>query len=77
MNSVKEGDVSNMQEVLNCMQTWADHNKMTLNLKKTKDMWICFRDCIPEPPLLSIDGELIERASSFKLLGVRHQNNLK
>ncbi len=53
--SVKEGYVSNMQEVLNCMQTWADHNKMTLNSKKTKDMWICFRDCIPEPPSLSIE----------------------
>ena len=75
--SVKEGDVSNMQEVLNCMQIWADHNKMTLNSKKTKDMWICFRDCIPEPPPLSIDGELIERTKSFKLLGVRHQNTLK
>ena len=64
--SVKEGDVSNMQEVLNCMRTWADHNKMTLNSKK--DKWICFRDCIPELPLLSIDGELIERTSSFKPL---------
>ncbi len=75
--SVKEGDVSNMQEVLNGMQTWADHNKMTLNSKKAKHMWICFRDCIPEPPPLSTDGELIERTKSFKLLGVRHQNTLK
>ena len=71
--SVKEGNVSHMQEVLNSMQKWADANKMALNSKKTKDMWICFRDCIPEPPPLSIDGEIIERRSSYKLLGVWHQ----
>ena len=68
--SVKEGTVSHMQEVLNSRQKWADANKMALNSKKTKDMWICFRDCIPEPPHLSIDSEMIERTSSFKLLGV-------
>ena len=66
-----------MQEVLNSMQKWADANKMALNSKKTKDMWICFRDCIPEPPPLSIDAEIIERTSSFKLLGVWLQNTLK
>ena len=66
-----------MQEVLNSAQRWADANKMALNSKKTKDMWICFRDCIPEPPPLSIDGEIIERTSSFKLLGVWLQNTLK
>ena len=75
--SVKEGDVSKMQEVLNSIQTWADFNKMALNSKKTKDMWICFRDCISEPPPLTIGGETIERTSSFKLLGVWHQNTLK
>ena len=75
--SVKEGDVSQMQEVLNSMQTWVDFNKMALNSKKTKDMWICFHDCISEPPPLTIGGETIERTSSFKLLGVWHQNTLK
>jgi retron-type reverse transcriptase len=47
--SIKECDVSLMQEVLDSMQTWADFIKMALNSKKTKDMWICFCDCIPEP----------------------------
>ena len=75
--SVKEGNVSHMQEALNSMQKWADADKMALNSKKTKNMWICFRHCIPEPPPLSIDGEIIERTSSFKLLGVWLQNTLK
>ena len=52
------------------MQKWADANKMALNSKKTKDIYICFQDCIPEPLPLSFDGEMIERTSSFELLGV-------
>ena len=40
-------------------------------------MWIYFRDCIPEPPPLTTGGEIIERVSSFKLLGVWHQNNMR
>ena len=74
---VQLGFGSHMQEVLNAMNNWADRNKMILNSTKTKDMWICFRDCIPEPPPLKIGSDTIERVSSFKLLGVWHQNNLK
>ena len=66
-----------MQEVLDAMNNWANRNKMILNSKKTKEVWICFRDCIPEPPPLKIGRDTVERASSFKLLGVWHQNNLK
>ena len=39
--------MSHMQEVLDAMNNWTDRNKMFLNYKKTKDMRICFRDCIP------------------------------
>ena len=39
---------------------------MKLNEKKTKDLWICFKNAIPEPPLLMIDNEVIERVKSFK-----------
>lgn len=28
---------------------------MSLNAKKTKDMWICFMKSIQEPPKLTID----------------------
>ena len=40
-------------------------------------MWICFRNDIEPPPLLSLGSDIIERVTSFKLLGVWHQNNLK
>ncbi len=52
-------------------------NKMALNPKKTKEMWICFTDSIPEPPRIRIDDEEVERVKSFKLLGVSCQNDLK
>ena len=39
--------MSRMQEVQNTMNNLADCNKMFLSYKKTKDMRICFRDCIP------------------------------
>ena len=67
-----------MQEVLDAMHTWADNSKMILNSKKSKDMWIYFGNRIAEPSFpLTTGGEMIERVSSFKLLGVWHQNNLK
>ena len=31
-----------MQESLDSVQNWSNTNKMKLNGKKTKDMWICF-----------------------------------
>jgi hypothetical protein len=66
-----------MQEVLDAMNDWALKNKMKLNAKKTKDMWICFKDAIPEPPSLVIGNDTIERVSLFKLLGLWINNILK
>ncbi|CAB4022209.1 Hypothetical predicted protein [Paramuricea clavata] len=51
------GSTSNMQEVLDAINDWAHRNKMKLNAKKTKDMWICFKAAIPEPPHLKIGDE--------------------
>ena len=47
------------------------------NPQKTKDMWTCFSNAIPEPAPLVMDSVNIERVSSYKLLGVWHQDNLK
>ena len=51
------GSTSNMQEVLDAMNDWALRSKMKLNAKKTKDMWICFKSAIPEPPSLTIGDD--------------------
>jgi hypothetical protein len=64
------GSTSNMQEVLGAMNDWALRNKMKLNVKNTKDIWICFKAAISEPPSLKIGDDTIERVNSFKLLGL-------
>ena len=66
-----------MQEAVDGLSGWADTNKMVLNPKKTKDMWICFTDSIPEPPRIQIKNEEVENVKSFKLLGTTCQNDLK
>jgi hypothetical protein len=40
---VSQGSSSHMQEALEAVQEWSNRNKMTINSRKTKDMWICFR----------------------------------
>ena len=74
---IQRDGYSNLQESLDAVNDWAVSNKMQLNPKKTKDMWICFRNDIEPPPLLTLGNDIIERVTSFKLLGVWHQNNLK
>ena len=70
--SVSQGSISHMP-----VQDWSTSNNMTINPKKTKDMWICFNTATPEPDPLLICSEVVERVKSHKLLGVWHQNNLK
>ena len=74
---VSQGSSSHVQEALEAVQEWSNRNKMTINSKKTKDMWICFNTAIPAPEPLVIGNEVVERVNSHKLLGVWHQNNLK
>ena len=74
---IQRDGYSNLQESLDAVNDWAVSNKMQLNPKKTKNMWICFRNDIEPPPLLTLGNDIIERVTSFKLLGVWHQNNLK
>ncbi len=40
-------------------------------------MWIGFTRSSPAPPSISIGNEMIERVTTFKLLGVTMQNDLK
>ena len=48
---------------------------MKLNAKSIKDMEICFRNSITEPPSLMINDVVIERVNSFKLLRLHIDNN--
>ena len=74
---IQEDGNSKIQEALDAVDNWAIVNKMQLNPKKTKDMWICLRNDIEPPSPLTLGNSTIERVTSFKLLGVWHQNDLK
>ena len=59
------------------LERWTVQNKMKLNAKKTKDMWITFNKSCPVPPPICIGPAELERVTVFKLLGVYVQNDLK
>jgi hypothetical protein len=71
---VERDTCSSMQEAVDGLNGWADTNKIALNPNKTKDMWICFTDSIPEPPRIQINDKEV---NSFKRLGLSCQNDLK
>ena len=66
-----------MQDAVTHLERWAVQNKMELNAKKTKDMWITFKKSCPIPAPINIGPTELERVSEFKLLGVYVQNDLK
>ena len=76
---VPDGSDSHMQEVMDKLEAWADRNKMEINAKKTKEMWISFTkpQSVEDPSSISVETEELERVEVFKLLGVHVQRDLK
>jgi hypothetical protein len=74
--SIRTGESSDLQSALDSVQSWTVENKMELNAKKTKDMWINFTEAPPPLPLY-IGDAIIERVDNFKLLGTWFQKDLK
>ena len=61
------------------LEAWAVRNKMEINAKKTKEMWISFWKSHELQALepIRIRNSEIERVKVFKLLGVHVQSDLK
>ena len=68
---------STIQTSLNTVATWSSSNWMKLNVKKCKEMRICFLKDPIEFPHLKIDNQRLELVTSHKILGLVIQNNLK
>ena len=50
-----------MKDMVNHLKSWAAVNKMEINAKKTKDMWISFKKRTDTPPPLHVNnGEPLE-----------------
>ena len=68
---------SNMQHELDYISNWCEGNYMKLNPKKCKELRVNFQRVLPDLAQLTIDGTPLETISSYKLLGLQIQNDLK
>ena len=65
------------QEKIDAVKSYAENEKMQLNLKKCKEMLIDFRRQKATIPHIKVEDTIIERVTSFKLLGLWVDDNLK
>jgi hypothetical protein len=65
-----------MQQEIDSVDSWSSLNHMNINTKKTKEMLLGSITKNP-PPLLQLNGQPIERVSSYKLLGLQVTDTLK
>ena len=70
-------DQSIIRSDLDEIQQWAEQNDMRLNVKKCKEMVICFLRQSPNIVSLHINGNPLSIVSSFKILGVTLNDHLK
>ena len=62
---------------LDSFASWAESNWMKLNAKKCREMRVCFlKEQSTLAPLLT-EGQALEIVSSYKVLGLVIQDNLK
>jgi hypothetical protein len=73
---IKKLDCSMMPVHFNSVVEWSDVNLMNINFIKTKEMLLGSINKYP-PPNISVNSNVIERVSMFKLLGVHVESNLK
>jgi hypothetical protein len=69
-------NTSHMDEYGQQLVEWSANNFMLVNYKKTKEMVLGGLQEQSFPPLL-IDGHIVERVASFKLLGVHIDDDLR
>ena len=69
------GEVSSLQNDIDCISQWALQNNMNLNPKKCKIMTICPLKNKPVSPMLSINNLPLEAVSSYKVLGLNDNTN--
>ena len=74
---LRKNSNSTLQSDLDNIGTWSSDNWMKLNAKKCKEMRTCYLRETPQLTQLQVDGQALELVSSYKVLGLTIQNNLK
>ena len=67
---------STYRDEVNRLAGWCSEHNLLLNTSKTKEMVIDFRKQKGEPAPLSINGDCVQRVSSFKFLGIHLAEDL-
>ena len=70
-----QSNTSQMQLAADQVAAWSHHNFMNINTNKTKEMLFGRISKYPQPPIVFNTGA-VDRATSFKLLGVIFTDNL-
>ena len=73
---VNKRSPSQLQDTADMIIDWSNDNKMKINEKKTKEMYISTKRTPVPPTPLVMNGQGIERIKVFKLLGVWVQDDL-
>ena len=69
---ITNNDETAYREEVRALGVWCQENNLTLNVNKTKEMIVDFR----EHPPIHIDGTVVERVVSFKFLGIHITDKL-
>ena len=70
------GSDSKIQTAADDVMNWCEENNMRLNVDKTKELLIYYGKTPLDIPNITIGGKVIEKVTSFKLLGVIFNDNL-
>ena len=70
-------EIGNIPKKIESVKTFAENEKMVLNAKKCKEMIIDFRKDRTVIPAIKINDCVLERVSSYKLLGLWIDDDLK
>ena len=77
VHNISGTEIGNMLKKIESVKTFAENEKMELNAKKCKEMIIDFRKDGIVIPAMKINDCVLERVSSYKLLGLWIDDDLK
>ncbi len=69
-NHISGTEIGNIPKKIDLVRNFAENDKMELNLRKCKEMMIDFRRDGSVIPVIKVNDCILERVSSFKLLGL-------
>lgn len=74
---ISNGDETAYREEVRRLSAWCSANNLLLNTTKTKEMVMDWRRMRVDPAPLQISGVCVERASSFRFLGIHLADDLR